>query len=342
MILGLDIGGANLKAADTGERAVSVPFALWKDPAGLAGALGDLVARFDRPGRLAVTMTGELCDCFETKAEGVSHILDAVERVAAGLPGAPVPIDVWQTGGEFVPPGVARDGWQLTAAANWHATATFVGRVVPTGTALLVDMGGTTTDLIPLEDGVPVPTGLTDLERLRSGELLYFGAGRTPVYRAMTNRFAGTGDYIPPEYFATYRDVFLVLGDVAEAPEDRDTADGRPATREKALGRLARSLCADRTELSDEELERYAVDLADAHVQRIRVNAWRAAGGAAAWRRLSAVLYAGSGAFTADRLHPYLSRYGARRVDLAALFTPRVSDCAAAYAVARLCEERCA
>ena len=29
--------------------------------------------------RLAVTMTGELCDCFRTKAEGVLHILAAVD-----------------------------------------------------------------------------------------------------------------------------------------------------------------------------------------------------------------------------------------------------------------------
>ena len=32
--------------------------------------------------RMAVTMTGELCDCFPTKADGVRHIVDAA--AAAG------------------------------------------------------------------------------------------------------------------------------------------------------------------------------------------------------------------------------------------------------------------
>ena len=67
-ILGLDIGGANLKAATPDKRAVSVPFAHWKQPDKLPVALADLVARFSDTEELAVTMTGELCDCYETSA----------------------------------------------------------------------------------------------------------------------------------------------------------------------------------------------------------------------------------------------------------------------------------
>ena len=74
--LGLDIGGANLKAADGRGWARSVPFALWRDPQGLAEALATLVESAPTAERLAVTMTGELCDCFRSKAEGVRHILD--------------------------------------------------------------------------------------------------------------------------------------------------------------------------------------------------------------------------------------------------------------------------
>lgn len=63
-ILGLDIGGANLKVATPDKRALSVPFALWKQPDRLPMALADLVAQFPDAEELAVTMTGELCDCF--------------------------------------------------------------------------------------------------------------------------------------------------------------------------------------------------------------------------------------------------------------------------------------
>ncbi len=82
--LGLDIGGANLKAADGRGWAHSVPFALWRNPQGLIGALAALVETAPAAERLAVTMTGELCDCFRSKAEGVRHILAAVVQVARG------------------------------------------------------------------------------------------------------------------------------------------------------------------------------------------------------------------------------------------------------------------
>src|SRR3978361_399199 len=81
-VLGLDIGGANLKAATADKRAVSVPFALWKQPDKLPVALAELVAKFPDATEMAVTMTGELCDCFETKRDGV-HAIIAATRFAS-------------------------------------------------------------------------------------------------------------------------------------------------------------------------------------------------------------------------------------------------------------------
>src|SRR5262245_12683386 len=98
-VLGLDIGGANLKAAHVRGSARSIPFALWKSPGGLANALRQLLACFSHFDLLAVTMTGELCDCFETKTQGVEAILDAVVVASPG-----VPIRVWQTTGRFTDP----------------------------------------------------------------------------------------------------------------------------------------------------------------------------------------------------------------------------------------------
>src|SRR5262245_28908054 len=99
MSLGLDIGGANLKAAHATGATRLRPFALWKDPRGLAGALRDLLAGLPAADALAVTMTGELCDCFPSKREGVHAILDAVADVAEGRD-----VRVWRTDGRLVPP----------------------------------------------------------------------------------------------------------------------------------------------------------------------------------------------------------------------------------------------
>src|SRR5919201_1892665 len=96
-VLALDVGGANLKAAHSRGAACLRPFALWKDPAGLPGALRALLGRMPLHDLLAVTMTGELCDCFETKRQGVNAILDAVEAVADGTP-----VRVWRTDGRLV------------------------------------------------------------------------------------------------------------------------------------------------------------------------------------------------------------------------------------------------
>src|SRR5216684_674216 len=140
-VLGLDIGGANLKAAHSGGLARSLPFALWKNPIGLADALAHLLADVPSYDQLAVTMTGELCDCFATKREGVVAILNAVEAVAGQTP-----VRVWQTDGRFVEPAAAREAPLLSAAANWLALAIFAGRFIPSGPALVIDTGSTTTD----------------------------------------------------------------------------------------------------------------------------------------------------------------------------------------------------
>src|SRR3972149_12171276 len=98
-VIGLDIGGANLKAAHTGGAARSLAFDLWKRPAELPTALTAVVAGLPRAELLAVTMTAELCDCFRTKRDGVSAVLDAVVALANQL--GRLPVRVWPTGGPF-------------------------------------------------------------------------------------------------------------------------------------------------------------------------------------------------------------------------------------------------
>ncbi len=245
-VLGLDIGGANLKAAHSDGRARSVPFALWKDPSRLPDALRPLIAEMAPADVLAVTMTGELCDCFASKRQGVLAILEAV-TAAAGQ----TPVRVWGNDGRFVDPTTARATPLQAAAANWLALATFAGRYAPTGPALLIDIGSTTTDVVPLLDGRPVPKGRSDPERLRSSELVYTGVRRTPLCAVLGGQGAA-------ELFATTLDAYLHLGTIPEDPADQNTADGRPATRAAAEARLARMLCADLETSTADERRRLA------------------------------------------------------------------------------------
>ena len=88
-IIGLDIGGANLKAAGVDGAAVSRPFAIWREPERLGQELSALLSQLPVADAVAVTMTAELADCFGTKDQGVRRILDAVTDVAAGQFQAP-------------------------------------------------------------------------------------------------------------------------------------------------------------------------------------------------------------------------------------------------------------
>jgi probable H4MPT-linked C1 transfer pathway protein len=196
---------------------------------------------------VAVTMTGELCDCFESKRQGVLVILDAVTAVAGSTP-----VLVWLNDGHFVDVSTARATPLHAASANWLALATFAGRYAPKGPALLIDIGSTTTDIVPLIDGLPVPKGRTDPERLRSSELVYTGVRRTPLC-ALRGGFDKAS-----ELFATTLDVYLLLGFVPENPADSNTADGRPATKDAAEIRIARMFCADLETSTVEERRGYA------------------------------------------------------------------------------------
>lgn len=339
-IIGLDIGGANLKAAHSDGECRSRPFPLWKSPEHLAAEVTSLVGDWLPSAGLAVTMTGELADCFATKAEGVDQILSAVEQAAGNTP-----IAVWQTVGEFVDVSTAREFWQLTAAANWHALATFVGRVTPAGVGLLIDVGSTTTDIIPLQDGLPGPTGRTDSERLISGELVYSGVRRTPVcavaYSVPIEReLAGNGySQLAAELFATTQDVYLLQGDIAENQEDLDTANGRPATIADAHDRLARQLCCDRSEVSLDEAKSIADFLANVQRQRISGSIDRVL--SAQGSPCGAVIVSGQGSFLANRIldnHARLSDIP--RHSLREMFSAEASTAACAFALARLASER--
>jgi probable H4MPT-linked C1 transfer pathway protein len=336
VVLGLDIGGANLKAAtpNPGGRAVSVPFPLWKQPDKLPAALASLVAQFDDVQEFAVTMTGELCDCFETKEAGVNAIVSAVLNVSRSWP-----VRFWTTDGRFVNSNEAREQWTAVAAANWHALATFAGAYNPRGTCVLVDVGSTTTDVIPILDGQPWTRGKTDVERLQHRELVYTGVKRTPLCV-----------FLPPgetcaEFFATMLDAHLLLGNIPEDPIDCDTADGRAATKWRAHARIARMIGGDGPTVDESETLRLATEVADRQFAAVRAAVDRQTRRALGMLSKSVgdkrwAIVSGSGEFLARRAAQAMGRDFQEVVSLGDKLGPGLSECAPAFAVATLARER--
>lgn len=270
-VLGWDVGGVNTKAARVaGARIVgarSVPYEIQRDPAALAPLLVRLASDLDGDSggadAHAVTMTAELSQLFRTKREGVGFVLDAV---AAAFPTACV--RVWGVDAVWRTPAEARREPLAVAAANWAATARVVGRLVPD--CLLIDVGSTTTDIIPIVDGRPATSSRTDLDRLREGELVYTGAVRTPVEAiASAVPVRGRAVSVSAEGFALAGDVHLWRRELAPADYSVPPPDGRPATKAFAGERLARVVCADREMLEDRDVDEIADALWEAQVGRI-------------------------------------------------------------------------
>ncbi len=206
-ILGWDIGGANIKVATSDGTAKSFEFPLWKQPGELSAKLTQIAIQFPPCEQWAITMTGELADCYFDKAEGVRHIVAAVESARAWV-ASPSCAEVcggaspeaesagtsrsletsyFTVAGELISATEALADPLRVAAANWRATAEWCAAEGFIRDGLLVDIGSTTTDLIPIKAGRPEPRGLTDTQRLQSYELLYMGVARTPICRWSTN-----------------------------------------------------------------------------------------------------------------------------------------------------------
>jgi (4-(4-[2-(gamma-L-glutamylamino)ethyl]phenoxymethyl)furan-2-yl)methanamine synthase len=300
----VDVGGANTKAAwFDGEslRTATRPFEVWRDRAALSAVLRDVAAEVaDGPAHaVAITMTAELSDAFRTKREGVMFVLDAAQHALGGRS-----LSVLTTAGELVSVEAARARPWDVAAANWVATALAVADAHPD--ALLIDVGSTTADIVPIAAGRVAATGHNDLERLLAGELVYTGALRTNL-AAIAPRVPVRGGWCPvaSEHFAISADVHLVLGRLAQEAYDCPTPDGRPAMVAFARERIARLVCADVEQLDANEVDAIAAYLAGEQLRQIEDAARRVQRPLAPEAPVVAV---GSGAFLGREVATRLGR----------------------------------
>jgi probable H4MPT-linked C1 transfer pathway protein len=328
--LALDVGGANVKVANGRGFAESYPFPLWREPAALTQQIRTIISEAPPSDHLVVTMTGELADCFTSKAEGVKFIL---KSVAAGSDNRHT--RVYRIDGKMVSTQVALNDPLMVAAANWHALARFAARFAGNGPAILIDVGSTTVDVIPLVEGQPATQGKTDTERLRSGELVYTGVERSPIC-AVAYAIKHRGESLPlvQEVFATMRDAYIVLEKLPENPIATDTADHRPATKAAARQRLARMIAADSDSFNHKDAVVMATQVAEAQTQHLREAIVRVV--ARMPEPPAKVILSGHGEFLAIAALEGTAIASLPRVSLLKEIGPDASRCAPAHALAVL------
>lgn len=317
MTLGIDIGGANTKAATADGRYVSsVYLPLWRG-ADLAGTLSRIARDTPDCGPVGVTITGELADCYASKREGIDHIAGVVKSV---FPDAVF----YGSDGQFHHDTTDTG---LFSAANWSASARYIGRVH--GDVLFIDIGSTTTDIIPVAGGQP-QAGLTDFARLARGELVYAGALRTNLAALLrTVEVKGQTVRTASELFAVTGDVYLLLGRISPDDYTCDTPDGGGRSPADAARRIARLVCCDLSELDEDDVR----DIAFQAYRRQLDDLADAVRSVSARHGLKRAAICGLGSFLArDAL-------GELAMPFRTVSDERISKVFPAYAVARLLED---
>lgn len=245
-IIGWDIGGAHLKAAQVNDNATvmavylqSCP--LWEGLEYLQQAVNNILETLPPANyHHVITMTGELVDLFASRDEGVAQIIAAMQNY---LSDDDLLIYTGQQG--FLHASEVRQiHYPEIASANWLASASFSAQAVTH--ALFVDIGSTTTDILLCRNNSVIAQGLTDYQRLQSQELVYTGIVRTAVMAVSQSAFfKGQTIGLMAEYFATMADVYRLTDDLNEIHDKTDTADGKEKTPLASARRLSRMIGYD-------------------------------------------------------------------------------------------------
>ncbi|MCS7118579.1 MAG: hydantoinase/oxoprolinase family protein [Archaeoglobaceae archaeon] len=240
--LGIDVGGANLKVAGEGKMDI-IYFPMWKMAEKLKEKLYEISRDYGAE-KAGVVMTAELADVFRNKIEGIKFIAKKCMEVFKEVYFLDVHGNITK---EIIDP-------REFSASNWIASISFL---LSEGykNFLFVDIGSTTVDLIPVRE--KILSALTDFERLKRRELIYFGILRTPVFYVLKSFEKAR---LCPEYFAIMADIFRIVGDIEEEDYNCETPDGKGKSVEDCMRRVARTVCCDLEELSEDKVKKLAFE----------------------------------------------------------------------------------
>ncbi len=319
MIIGIDIGGANTKVASADGSINELHYIpLWKDTK-LPLALKEIAHRLN-PDKVSVVMTGELADCFANKEAGIRFMMDAIEDA--------FDCEKRYINNEGTFTDTSGDISNL-AAANWAASTRLIGSEI--GSCIFVDVGSTTSDIIPIIEGKHA-AGHTDFFRLLRSELVYAGTLRTNIAALLETAEVSTGTCrTSSELFASTADTYLILGDIPPELYTCETADGEGKSKTDAMRRLARVVCADLTEISSMDIENIARQVKEKQISVLS----EAISEVAERNGLNRVVAAGIGEFL---IKETAGRLGFECISVAEKWGTDISKVFPAYAAAKMLE----
>lgn len=265
--VGLDVGGAHFKVArveDGRVKAVEL-FAcpLWKGLDQLHAAFACADRLTENADIIGITMTGELSDLFSDRASGVATLVSELQNKYNDS------IKIWMGEQKFGRPTDAIAYHRDTGSTNFIASATYAAEKVLDG--VLIDFGSTTTDIVAFRDGAPLISGVSDSQRLQTGELVYTGMTRTAVM-AVSSRgfFRGQWQTLAREVLATMADVRRILGELPKGLDLHTTADGRSHSLEDSTARFARMFGRDKADGNQDDWFQAAAYIREVQIRSIQ------------------------------------------------------------------------
>ena len=329
---GWDIGGAHVKLAYVDQNTLCVhqwDCPLWK---GLDYLENVLQAGYKAlPKHITnhhVTMTGELVDLFVNRDDGVKQI---IQTFSEQLPNKHT-VKYFSCNG-LLSEDESLQNTHLVSSVNWMASGRAVSRIHDN--VIFIDIGSTTTDMLLIQNGNLKVNGLSDFERLRTGELIYTGVVRSCV-NTLCSQVYYKGNLIPliAENFSVSADVYRILDCLPAYADYGETMDGQAKDKVSSMRRLARMLGLDYTAEDADEWTKIAKYIAEQQKQMIikPITALLEDN-----KKIDKIVGAGVGGFlvrniAADLALNYVD-FSAAVLPSDILFQPNASDCAPAISM---------
>lgn len=254
-IMGLDIGGANIDCAvvEIYENTAKIVetkrkyLPMWIENDKLSDNLKTISKEISEVEIVCVSMTAELADSYLSKIDGVNDVINKVLKVYSDKKVYFVTVEGLKENNELKKNPI------IVAAANWIGTVAVIKNIKES--CIFMDIGSTTTDIIPIKNKKECALGHNDLERLSSGELVYTGMLRTNlatiVHEVPINN---KNTRVSSELFSITGDIYRILNDITEEDYTCSTPDNQGTDLISCKRRLARLVCADLDLLNDDEL----------------------------------------------------------------------------------------
>lgn len=190
---------------------------------------------------------------FSTAKETLEFIIDSVTKFIR-----PTNILFYTFDGNFISTEIAKKTPERVISAGWRALGEAIWKLAKKD-SLIVNFSAHSTGFISVKDGNIYSKSLSNNDRMKNNELLYYGVLETnAAFIQPKFEYGGEVYNLPNEPHALTADIFLITGDLQQSDYIVETTDKKAKFKEDALNRLRNMLCITNVNFDEYELIKVA------------------------------------------------------------------------------------